>query len=75
MSEQEYEGEQIGRGYGYAEDEEATVYTMTPAEYRRWHNSRQATPSLAYALMGIFDNISPEPETEFSDEWFTEAWI
>jgi hypothetical protein len=69
MSE-EHEGEQVGRAFGYAEDEEATSYPMTPKEGRRWHNIRQATPSLAYTLMGIFDGVNPEPETEFSDEWF-----
>ena len=54
--EQEYEGEQIGKSFGYWEDEEATLIPMTPELYAQWHNIRQATPALAYCLMGMFDN-------------------
>ena len=60
------EGEQIGKGFGYAEDEEATAYPMTPELYAQWHNIRQATPSLAYCLMGVFDNDQYE---EAQSEW------
>jgi hypothetical protein len=63
----EYEGEQIGKSFGYTEDEELTIYPMTPELHRRWHNIRQATPSLAYALMGIFDN---DDYDEQESEWY-----
>ncbi len=70
------EGEQVGRAFGYAEDEEATAYPMTREDHRRWHGSRQATPSLAYCLMGVFDNLVYVPETaaearekEIESEW------
>lgn len=61
---EEYEGEQIGRAFGYAEDEEATAYPMTREKYRHWHNIRQATPALAYTLMGIFDSEIYEAESK-----------
>ncbi|MEK0324537.1 MAG: hypothetical protein QQN63_02440 [Nitrosopumilus sp.] len=43
---------------------------MTPEEHNHWFHIRQVVPALAYALMGIFDGVSPDPETEFADEWF-----
>lgn len=67
--EQEYEGEQIGRNFGYAEDEEATVYPMTPELYAQFHHARQATPSLAYALMGMFDDLTAEDPTDYQEAW------
>jgi len=65
----EYEGEQIGRSFGYAEDEECTVYPMTPELRAQRHHIRQATPSLAYALMGIFDNLTEVEPTEYAEVW------
>lgn len=64
------EGVEIGRGLGFVEDREAVEYHMTPAEYRRWHHARQATPALAYCLMGIFDNDEVyEPAENESFDW------
>jgi hypothetical protein len=65
----EYEGEQCGRAFGFAEDEEATAYPMTPELKALWSHRRQATPSLAYGLMGMFDDVSDEDPTEFLEDW------
>ena len=65
-----HEGNEVGRRYGYEEDREAVARTMTPEEHNHWFHIRQAVPALAYALMGIFEGVSPDPETEFADEWF-----
>ena len=64
-----HEGEQIGRDFGYAEDEEATLVPMTPELYAQFHNVRQATPSLAYCLMGMFDDLTAEDPTEYAEAW------
>jgi hypothetical protein len=45
---------------------------MTPAERAAWFNTSQGVPMLAFELMGVFDDVIQERETEQTEAWDAE---
>ena len=59
---------EIGQAYGFADDREAVVIQLTPAESAIWHGTSGA-PMLAFELIGLFDDAMQERETEELETW------
>lgn len=59
---------EVGTVYGWSESCEATVYRMTPAERVVWHGTGGVS-MLAFELLGLFDDVTQERETEELETW------
>mgnify|MGYP001585453160 CR=1 FL=1 len=59
---------EIGQAYGFADDREAVVIRLTPVESAIWHGTGGA-PMLAFELIGLFDDVTQERETEELETW------